>query len=375
VLGSLKGIPYCPEGAIAQAQGRSEPGDGSLEQTNPSCSSASKLGSVEVGAGTGSHPLVVQGSAYLAGPYKGAPLSLVIITPAVAGPFDLGAVVVRTALYVEPENVQIKARSDAFPTMLEGIPLNVRTVSLRMDRPNFTLNPTSCDPMAVTGGLTSSTGNLASLSSRFQVGGCGGLRFAPKLSLRVLGKTGRNSKPRLRAVLTARRGEANIARAQVNLPHSEFLEQAHIKTICTRVQFAQGNVPGEKCPAGSIYGKAKAWTPLLDGRLEGPVFLRSSSNKLPDLVATLNGQVNVVLAGKIDTGPNQGLRNTFEVVPDAPVSKFVLEMKGGRNGLLVNSENLCSKDADTRAIVRFTGQNGKVHQSRPQVKNDCGKKR
>jgi hypothetical protein len=134
-------------------------------------------------------------------------------------------------------------------------------------------------------------------------------------------------------------------------------------------------VPGEKCPAGSIYGNAKAWSPLLDGRLEGPVFLRSSSNKLPDLVATLNGQVNVVLAGKIDTGANNGLRNTFEVVPDAPVSKFVLEMKGGKRGLLVNSENLCSPKADTRAIVRFTGHNGKVHQLKPKVKNSCGKKR
>lgn len=375
VLGKLAGIPYCSEAAIAQAKARSGPGDGSLEQASPSCPSASRLGSVKVGAGTGSNPLVVEGSAYLAGPYKGAPLSLVIVTPAVAGPFDLGAVVVRTALYVDPENVQIKAKSDQFPTMLEGIPLNVRTIALQLDRPNFTLNPTSCDPMEVTGTLTSTTGSIAPLKDRFQVGGCGGLRFAPKLSLRVLGKTGRNAKPRLRAVLTAKPGEANIARAQVNLPHSQFLEQAHIRTVCTRVQFAQGNVPGEKCPAGSIYGKAKAWSPLLDGRLEGPVFLRSSSNKLPDLVATLNGQVNIVLAGKIDTGRNNGLRNTFEVVPDAPVSKFILEMKGGKRGLLVNSENLCSPKADTRAIARFTGHNGKVHQLKPKVKNSCGKKR
>jgi len=375
VLGKLAGIPYCAESAIAQAEARSGPGGGSLEQAHPSCSSASQLGIVKVGAGTGSNPLVVDGKAFLAGPYKGAPLSLVIVTPAVAGPFDLGAVVVRTALYVDPEKVQIEAKSDPLPTMLEGIPLNVRRISLQLDRPSFTLNPTSCDPMAVSGRLLSTSGAVAPLEDRFQVGGCGGLRFAPKLALRVLGKTGRNAKPRLRAVLTARPGEANIARAQVNLPHSQFLEQAHIRTVCTRVQFAAGRVPGEKCPAGSIYGKAKAWTPLLDRRLEGPVFLRSSSNKLPDLVATLNGQVNIVLAGRIDTGRNNGLRNTFEVVPDAPVSKFVLEMKGGKRGLLVNSENLCSPGADTRAIVRFTGHNGKVQQLKPKVKNDCAKKR
>lgn len=375
VLGKLKGIPYCSEADIAQARARNGPGDGSLEQANPSCPSASQLGSVKVGAGTGSNPLVVDGRAYLAGPYKGAPLSLVIVTPAVAGPFDLGAVVVRTALDLDPEKVQIEAKSDPLPTMLEGIPLNVRRIALQLDRPNFTLNPTSCDPMAVTGQLVSTSGAAAPLSDRFQVGGCGGLRFAPKLALRVLGKTGRNAKPRLRAVLTARPGEANIARAQVNLPHSQFLEQAHIRTVCTRVEFAAGSVPGEKCPAGSIYGKAKAWTPLLDGRLEGPVFLRSSSNTLPDLVATLNGQVNIVLAGRIDTGRNKGLRNTFEVVPDAPVSKFVLEMRGGKRGLLVNSENLCAPGADTRAIVRFTGQNGKVHQLKPKVKNGCARKR
>lgn len=375
LLGRLKGIPYCAESAIARARARSGPGGGSLEQADPSCPSASEVGSVKVGAGAGPTPLIVGGKAYLAGPYKGAPLSLVILTPAVAGPFDLGTVVVRTALFVNAETAQITAKSDPLPTILEGIPLDVRTVSLEMDRPNFILNPTSCDAMVVTGALASTVGQVAPLRDRFQVGGCKGLPFAPRLSLRVFGKTGRNAKPRLRAVLTAKPGEANIARAQVNLPHSEFLEQAHIRTVCTRVQFAAGQIPGEKCPRGSIYGKARAVTPLLDGRLEGPVFLRSSSHALPDLVASLNGQVNIVLVGRIDAGSNNGLRNTFELVPDAPVSKFVLEMRGGKNGLLVNSENLCAPSAQTRAIARFTGQNGKVRQLKPEVKNGCKKKR
>ncbi|MBA3865972.1 MAG: hypothetical protein H0X42_06450 [Solirubrobacterales bacterium] len=374
LIGKLAGIPYCPEAAIAQAAARSKPGEGSLEQSSPSCPAASEVGSVRVGAGVGPTPYFVSGKAYLAGPYKGAPLSLVIVTPAVAGPFDLGSVVVRTALYVNSETTQITAQSDPFPTILQGIPLDIRSIALKMDRPSFTLNPTSCERMSVTGNATSVLGTAAPLTNPFQVGGCGGLRFAPKLALKVFGKTNRNAKPRFRAVLTAKPGEANIARAQVNLPHSLFLEQGHIKTICTRVQFNAGAGHGEQCPKGSIYGHARAFTPLLDKPLEGPVYLRSSSHKLPDLVAALNGQIDVTLAGKVDSGPNAGIRNTFELVPDAPVSKFILELKGGKKGLLVNSENLCSKTGKSRrAIVRFTGQNGKVEAFKPKVANQCGK--
>ena len=120
----------------------------------------------------------------------------------------------------------------------------------------------------------------------------------------------------------------------MTLPHTEFLEQAHIGTVCTRVQFKEGKVPGEKCPAASIYGKAEAVTPLLDEPLKGPVYLRSSTHKLPDLVAALhNGQVDVALDGRIDSVKNGRIRNTFETVPDAPVTKFVLEMQGGKEGL------------------------------------------
>jgi hypothetical protein len=142
------------------------------------------------------------------------------------------------------------------------------------------------------------------------------------------------------------------------------LEQSHIGTVCTRVQFA-----ANACPKASIYGKAKAITPLLDKPLEGPVYLRSSSHELPDLVAALNGQIDVVLAGRVDTGKGGGIRNTFEAVPDAPVSKFVLEMKGGSKGLLVNSENICRKPQ--RASVSFTAQNGKVSDTTPLIKNSC----
>jgi hypothetical protein len=377
LTGRLAGTPYCPDAAIAQAQSRSRPGEGALELASPSCPAASQVGTVDVAAGAGSSPVHVQGKAYLAGPYKGAQLSMVVITPAVAGPFDLGVVVVRTPLYVNEETAQISARSDAFPSILEGIPLDIRQVAIDLSKPEFTYTPSSCEAMSVTGEATMTTGQVASLNNRFQVGGCKGLEFAPKLALKVFGKTNRNAKPRLRAVLRAKSGEANIARAQVNLPHSLFLEQNHIKTVCTRVQWTAGSGHGSGCPKGSIYGHARAITPLLEKPLEGPVYLRSNGGerKLPDLVAALNGQIDIALWGKVDSGPNHGLRNTFEVVPDAPVSKFILEMRGGKKGLLVNSENLCSKTArKRRAIVRFVGHNGAVESFKPHVANQCGKR-
>jgi hypothetical protein len=368
LLGKLAGISYCSEPQLAQAKSREAPEKGALEQSDPSCPSSSEVGTVTVGAGAGISPYYVTGHAYLAGPYRGAPLSLAIVTPAVAGPYDLGAVMVRTALYVDPESARIHAVSDPFPTILDGIPLDLRSVALRMDRPSFTLNPTSCDPMRVTGSATSALGQSAALSAPFQVGGCAALKFAPQLKLSLKGGTKRNRNPALKAILTYPGGSsANIASAQVTLPHSEFLDQSHIGTVCTRVQFA-----ARSCPRASIYGYARATTPLLDNPVQGPVYLRSSVNPLPDLVADLNGQIQVVLAGRVDTGKGRGIRNTFEALPDAPVSRFVLEMRGGRRGLLVNSENICRKPQ--RAIADFTAQNGKVLDTKPLIANSCKSK-
>jgi uncharacterized repeat protein (TIGR01451 family) len=362
------GIPYCSEAQIAQAQSRSNPNQGALEQASPSCPAASEVGTVTVGAGSGPTPFYASGHAYLSGPYKGAPLSLAIITPAIAGPFDLGTVVVRTALYVDPETAQGRAVSDPLPSILQGIPLDIRSIAVKLDRPSFTLNPTSCDPMAITGAASALSGQSAALTSPFQVGGCSALKFKPKLKISLKGGTKRHRFPALKAVLTYPKGNyANIASAQVTLPHSAFLEQSHIGTVCTRVQFA-----ANACPKASIYGKARAITPLLDKPLEGPVYLRSSSHELPDLVAALNGQIDVDLVGRIDTGKGGGIRNTFEAVPDAPVSKFVLEMKGGKKGLLVNSEDICRKPQ--RATVSFTGQNGKASDATPLIANSCGGK-
>jgi hypothetical protein len=367
LLGRLAGIAYCSDAAITAASSKG----GASEKAAPSCPLASEVGVVTVGAGSGS-PYYVQGHAYLSGPYKAAPLSLEIITPAVAGPFDLGTVAVRTALYVNETTAQIHAVSDPIPSILAGIPLDVRSIALNMNRPNFTLNPTSCEPQQVIGSATSTLGNVAPLQNRFQVGACGALGFKPRLAIKLKGGTRRHTFPALTATLTYPRGSsASTKTASVALPHSEFLEQGHIKTICTRVQFAAGAGHGTECPAASIYGHATAFTPLLDQPLDGPVYLRSSSHKLPDLVAALNGQIDITLSGKIDTDKADGIRTTFENAPDAPVSKFILRMQGGKKGLLVNSENICSKPQ--RATVKLTAQDNKIADSSPLIANDCKK--
>jgi hypothetical protein len=304
-------------------------------------------------------------SVFFGGPYKDAPYSMVFAVPAQAGAFDLGTIVVRAGVYIHPTTTQVTVKSDPLPSILEGVSIEYRDVRVEIRKPDFTINPTSCDVKRFEATVTSNVGQTAHPSARFQVADCASLPFGPKLAFRLKGGTNRGDYPALTATLTARPGEANIAKAAVTLPRSEFLAQEHIRTICTRVQFAS-----RTCPEASIYGKAKAVSPLIDGALEGPVYLRSSSNPLPDLVADLNGAFNVVLAGRIDS-VNQGIRNTFDLVPDAPVSSFTLSMQGGRKGLLVNSRNLCK--SVNRAQVRLVGQNGKLSKSSPAVANSCRK--
>ena len=374
----LAGVTRCPETGIAQALSReTTAGDGALEQSDPSCPASSEIGTTQVGSGVGATLSWVGGKVYLAGPYEGAPMSLVVISPAVVGPYDLGVITVRTALHVDRETVQVQAVSDPFPQIFQGIPVRIRDIRLNLDKPNFTYNPTSCAEKQVEGKITGTGGNLlstaddstANLTERFQAADCASLGFKPKLYFRLFGGTHRGAHPKLRAVVKPRAGDANIAGASVALPHSEFLDQGHIKTVCTRVQFA-----ANACPRGAIYGYARATTPILEEPVAGPVYLRSSSHKLPDLVAVLRGPssrpIEVDLDGRIDS-IHGGIRNTFEVVPDAPVSSFVLTMQGGKKGLLQNSTNICAKAF--RATAKFSGQNGRRVTLHPKMKAACGK--
>jgi hypothetical protein len=289
-------------------------------------------------------------------------------------------VVVREALRLNPVTHVGEvdgAASDPIPHILKGIPLNVRDLRVYADRPQFTLNATSCEPFAAQSTIWADGTALeplaqtpAGLSSRYQAAGCAGLGFKPKLGLKLKGGTKRGKFPALRAVYTPREGDANLSRLALTFPHSEFIEQGHFRTICTRVQFAAGDGDGEQCPAGSVYGHIRAWSPLLAEPLTGPVYLRSSSHNLPDAVFALHGLVNIDVVVRIDSHKG-GLRATVEGSPDAPVSRAIVDMQGGKKGLFVNSTNLCA--AKHRAKANATGQNAKRYTSRPLVRAKCGR--
>lgn len=372
LVGKLAGVAKCPDAAIVAAKAKT----GRQELTDPSCPAGSQIGRTLGGAGVGSALTYVPGKLYLGGPVGTHPLSVIAITPAVAGPFDVGTVVVREALDVDPTTAEVQvdgSAADPIPHIVKGIPLRLRDLQVWVDRPDFIRNPTSCDPSQVRATVFGSFLNAlapgddapVAVSSRFQAANCASLGFKPKLALKLTGKTKRTGHPALRATLRARPGDANIGEAAITLPHSAFLDQAHIRTICTRVQFA-----ADRCPQGSIYGHARAITPLLDEPLEGNVYLRSSSHELPDLVVALRGIVDVDVVGRVDSR-HGGIRTTFENVPDAPVSTFVLEMRGGKRGLIVNSRDLCRRASV--ASARFVGQNGRLRELRPVLRNDCGK--
>ncbi|HSS43435.1 MAG TPA: hypothetical protein VLK37_12910 [Solirubrobacterales bacterium] len=371
LVAKLAGTLTCTEAGLAAAAAKT----GNQEKSSPSCPAASKVGEVWAAAGAGPAPYNAPGKVYLAGPYKGAPLSFAFVVPATAGPYDLGTVVTRAAAYIDPITAQVKTVSDPLPTILKGIPLDVRSISVRLDKPDFTVNPTSCDPSAVTGTLFSTAGLGAALDNRFQVGECGRLKFSPQLSIKLKGVPKRTGNPAVTAVLTMPEGQANIKKTTVILPKTEFIDNAHINNPCTRVQFNE-----DACPASSILGTARAFTPLLDEPLEGPVYFRSNGGdrELPDMVVDLDGQIHVTLVGFIDSVPVKGTESTrvrtrFVNVPDAPVSKFVLKLYGGKRGLIENSVNLCKAKVGP-ASVQMEAQNAKTAFSDLPLGTSCSKK-
>ncbi len=373
LTGKLAGIPYCSETDLAAAANTA----GKSQQASPSCGANSMIGTATTTSGTGGNPVKLPGKVYLAGPYKGAPLSLGVITPAVSGPFDLGTVVVRIALNVNPLTAQVNAVTDAIPNIYGGVKLDIRSIDFNVDRSKFMLNPTNCAKGATAGvinGGGSDPSNPAafssySVSSPYQASGCNKLNFKPKLHVRIYGPTTRAKNTRIRAILEARNGDANVARTALNLPHSLFLDQGHIRTVCTRVQLA-----AQQCPKAAVYGHAEAKSPLLSKKLKGPVYLVSSNHTLPDLVADLRGQVNIQLHGVISS-KHGGLKTVFPEVPDVPVTKFILNMQGGKKSLIQNSENLCK--SPQRAILNIKGQNGKKVKNNkfPLAIDKCGGKK
>jgi hypothetical protein len=347
LLARLTGVASCPDAALAAAAAKTA----RSEQAAPSCPAASRVGSLNVAAGAGPTPLNLPGSAYLAGPYKGAPLSLATVTPALAGPFDLGTVVLRTALYVDPASARVHAVSDPFPATLRGIPIDLRSVALNLDAAGFIRNPTSCNALAF-------AGVAPSQSARFQVGDCGRLAFKPKLELALKGPTKRGAHPALAATLTypGKGNSANLAAATLLLPKALGLDKAHLGGASAR-------------------GSVKLTTPLLPGSLQGPLYVRRSTAKGPlALIADLHGALDVVLHGRLEQTKRGALRAGFEDLPDAPISKLSLELKGGKQGLLRNAANLCA--AAPRATALLDAQSGASVERKPAlVSSGCKAKK
>jgi hypothetical protein len=353
LVARLKGVPYCSTARLAALSGE-----------GASCPAKSRVGKASVGVGAGPIPYFLNsGKAFLAGPYKGAPLSLAAVVPVRVGPFDLGTVVLRSAVDVDPVTARISIRSDPLPQILDGIPLRYRALRIEIDRRRFVLNPSSCDPMKIGAKIDSLDGRSRRSTSRFQVGSCEHLGFRPRLSVGLRGASGRSGHPSLRLILEMRSHDANLARAAVTLPRTALFDLTRVRTVCSRAKFM-----AMACPAGSVVGRAEAWSPILARPLRGPVYLRAGDHRLPDLVVALAGQIRIDLEARIDAVSSR-IRTTFTAVPDLPFSKFALDLKGGRRGLVANTGALCA--GPRRAGAVFLAHDGNLRRVRPIVGTDC----
>jgi hypothetical protein len=364
--GDLRGISYCPEASIAAAANNL----GRTEQVLPSCPASSQVGTTNVAAGPGTHPFHAVGKMYMAGPFKGAPLSLVAITPALAGPYDYGVVVVRVALHVNPLTAQVSAVSDTVPSIIGGIPIRMRSIQVNIDRPKFTINPTNCSAFAVESQGIGDQGAIANFSSPFHAVNCATLPFKPKMTITQLGsrkQTKRNQDPSLRFDLNTRPGDANIKSVAVTLPKAFAVDQRHLGNICSRAQLA-----AEHCAGRQAIGMVSTETPLLDKPLAGPAYAVSGFGKLPHLAFILAGQVTIIPEAESSSVKGGHLKTVVPTVPDAPIGHFRLTLFGAKQGYLVNTRDLCAAPAVT--TVEYTAQNNKKLTQKVAAKTACSKR-
>jgi hypothetical protein len=347
--GRIRGVEQCP-GALA---------------ATGACPAASRIGTATTTAGAGPEPYRLSGPVYFTGPYRGAPFGMAVVIRAIAGPFDLGTVVVRQAIHVDPEDAHLTVVSDPLPTILEGVPIRLRTIDLAIDRPEFTYNPTSCGDKQAGGTLHSTRGTAVDRSAGLRYDGCERLAFAPRTSLRLIGPRqmapGRH--PGLVARVSQAAGQANVGSARVRLPLSLALDPFNTRSVCGYEAGLRAD-----CPARTRIGSATAVSPALNRPLRGPVYLvqgirihpRTGARirTLPSLLAKLDGEVRVNLRGTTDV-ERLRLVSTFERVPDAPISRFALRIAGGRRGILVvtGRRGVCQRRR--ASDFRLTGQNGK----------------
>jgi len=346
LLGMLSQVPLCGEPQAASG----------------TCSPASRIGTTTAGAGAGSHPFYVSGPVYLTGPYKGAPFGLSVAVPAIAGPFNLGTVIVRAQIHVDPNTSQIVVTSDPLPQIIDGVPLRIQTVNVTVDRPGFMFNPTSCTEQSVAATITGLQGASAPVSSPFDVGGCANLPFKPVLSASTRAMTTKVNGASLTVKVASAAGQANIASVHLQIPKALPSRLSTLQKACLDAQFA-ANPAG--CPAGSIIGYAKAITPVLNVPLIGPAFLVSHGGAaFPDVEFVLQGQgVTIVLDGATEI-KNGVTYSHFDTVPDAPISSFEAVLPQGPHSILgaylpaKAKGSFCGTSLNMPATI--TGQNGAI---------------
>jgi len=361
LTGDLTGIPFCPEADIALARTKT----GAQEEANPSCPAASEVGHTLVGTGVGAVLAYVPGKIYLGGSFDGAPFSLVSVTSARVGPFDLGTVVLRFGLSINPYTAQVSVSptsSEPIPTIIDGIVTHVRDIRVYIDRPDFTINPTSCTPLAIASTLTAQEGASATVASPFQAASCKSLKFEPKFAVSTQAKTSRATGASLHVDLTypySPQGTyADIAKVKVELPKQLPSRLTTLQKACTAAQF-EANPAG--CPSPSAIGTAKAVVPNIPVPLEGPVYFVSHGGEaFPSLEIVLQGYgVKVILVGSTFISKSGITSTTFKTVPDNPVTSFELTLPEGPYSALAANGNLCAetttKTVSKKVTVRVKG--------------------
>jgi hypothetical protein len=360
----LRGVSYCPEASISAAAGTS----GRSQLSNPNCPASSQIGTSNVAAGPGSHPFHAVGKVYLSGPFKGAPLSLVVITPALAGPYDYGTVVVRVALAVDQKTAEVSADSEVVPSIIGGVPIRMRSIQVNVDKPQFMINPTNCTAFGIQSQGIGDQGTVASFSSPFQAVNCATLPFKPHMTVTQLGgrsQTGRSRDPAMRFDLYTRPGDANLRSVAVTLPKSFEIDQRHLGNICSKAQLAK-----ERCAGRQPIGTVAVDTPLLAQPLKGPAYAVSGYGKLPHLAFILAGQVTLVPEALSTSVEGGHLRTTVPVIPDAPIGHFRLTLLGGAHGYLTNSRDLCAAPDVSR--MEYVGQSGRTLTRKVTARTACG---
>ena len=344
LLGMLSSVPLCTEPQAQQG----------------TCSESSRIGTTNVAAGPGSHPLWVSGRVYLTVGYKGAPFGLSIVVPADAGPFHLGNVVVRSAITADQHTSALTITSDPLPQIIDGVPLRVQTVNVTVDRPGFMFNPTNCAAKQISVTVAGAQGALAHVSSPFAAAGCRNLPFSPKFTVSTAANTSKKNGASLDVKVLYKPGQANIGSVSVKLPKQLPARLTTIQQACLAATFAANPAT---CPAGSLIGIVQAHTPVLPVVLEGPAYLVSHGGAaFPDVVVILQGEgVRIDLTGSINIA--KGITSsTFANVPDAPITSFEFKLPESPHSALATNlpanvhGNLCG--AKLVMPTTLTGQNG-----------------